>query len=217
MLWFRFRYALHVNEESFPLKRTLWIVVLAAGAAAFVPLAAGAQVPEAAPPVAPSYKYSVYGGFAYTSLNQLNLSRHGLLGGKVTVTRDWGKYFALMASGDYYKPSAGSLPANPGDPSVYSFLAGPEVHANIYGPVDALFFVELGLEHTGGEQMNPSTSFAGGFGGGALYHLNSRWAIEVTGDRVGASFSLANNSSQLGYSSHRTWDPRATIGAVFRF
>ncbi len=73
------------------------------------------------------------------------------------------------------------------------------------------------MEHTGGENMNPSTSFAGGFGGGMQYDLNRRWAIEVTGDRVGASFSLINNSSQLGYSTHRTWNPRATVGVVFRF
>lgn len=210
------------------MKRTFWFPILAAVAAVYLPMTAAAQaVPEAGPPTAPTYKYSVYGGFAYTSLNQVNLSRHGLLGGKVMVTRDWGKYFALMASGDYYKPSVGSstagtngtagIPANPGDPSVYSALAGPEIHANLYGRIDGLFFGELGLEHTGGENMIPSTSFAGGFGGGLLYRLNQRWSIQATGDRVAASFSLNNNTPQLGYSTHRTWNPRATVGAVFRF
>ncbi len=175
-------------------------------------------VPEAGPPTAPTYKYSVYGGFAYTSLNQVNGSRYGLIGGKVMVTRDWGKYFGLMGSGDYYKPPAGSsTPGNPGDPSVYSILGGPEIHANIYGSIDGLVFAELGLEHTGGENMIPSTSFAGGFGGGLLYHLNQRWSIQATGDRVAASFSPINNTPELGYSTHRTWNPRATIGAVFRF
>jgi len=215
------------------LKRTFWILVLAAVAAAFVSLTAGAQVPETAPAATPTYKYSVYGGLSYTSLNQVNQSRHGLLGGKLTVTRDWGKYFAVMVSGDYDRTPAGGAspgsaatatspaypgePANPGDPSVYTLLAGPEIHANVYGPIDALFFLELGVEHTGGEAMNPSTSVAGGFGGGALYRLNSRWAIQATGDRVGASFSLSNNTTQLGYSTHRTWNPRGTIGVVFRF
>lgn len=185
----------------------------------FLPLTVAAQTaPEAGPPTVTSYKYSVYGGLAYTSLNQVNLSRYGLLGGKVTVTRDWGKYFALMASGDYYKAPAGSSsPGNPGDPSVYSILAGPQIHANLYGNLDGLVFAELGMEHTGGEGMSPSSSFAGGFGGGLLYRLNQRWAIQATGDRVGASFSLNNNTPQLGYSTHRTWNPRATVGVVFRF
>lgn len=211
------------------MKRTFWFSVLAAIAAALVPMTAAAQaVPEAGPPTATTYKYSVYGGFAYTSLNQVNESRHGLMGGKVMVTRDFGKYFAVMATGDYYKPPLGGssssgvngnagLPANPGNPSVYSALAGPEIHANIYGPVDALLFAELGMEHTGGENMIPSSSFAGGFGGGMSYHLNDRWAIEAVGDRVGASFSLNNSTPQLAYSTHRTWNPRGTIGVVFRF
>lgn len=175
-------------------------------------------VPEAGPPTANTHKYSVYGGLAYTSLNQVNLSRYGLIGGKVMVTRDFGKYFAVMATGDYYKtPTSNGTPGNPGNPSVYSALAGPEIHANIYGKVDGLLFAELGMEHTGGEGMIPSSSFAGGFGGGLLYRLNDRWAIEATGDRVGASFSLNNSSQQLGYSTHRTWNPRGTIGVVFRF
>lgn len=179
--------------------------------------AAAQAVPEAGPPTATQLKYSVYGGFAYTSLNQVNLSRYGLMGGEVKVTRDFGKYFGLMVNGSYYEPPAGHTTTNPGHPSVYSALAGPEIHANIYGRVNGLLFAELGMEHTGGEKMNPSSSFAGGFGGGMQYDLNRRWAIEVTGDRVGASFSLINNSSQLGYSTHRTWNPRATVGVVFRF
>lgn len=210
---------MHVNEESFPLKRTFWFPILAAVAAVLLPMTAAAQaVPEAGPPPANSLKYSVYGGFAYTSLNQVNLSRYGLMGGKIMVSRDFAKYFALMASGDYYKVPAGhGTPGNPGKPSVYSALAGPELHANIYGGVDGLIFAELGMEHTGGESMIPSSSFAGGFGGGMRYRLNRRWSIQVTGDRVAASFSLINNSPELGYSTHRTWDPRATVGAAFQF
>ncbi len=60
---------------------------------------------------------------AYTSLNQVNLSRYGLIGGKASLTRDWGKYFGLMGTVDYYRPPISSRkPDNPGDPSVYSFL-----------------------------------------------------------------------------------------------
>ncbi len=212
------------------MKRTFCFLFLAAAAAVLLPLHAAAQaVPEPAPSTPTTYKYSVYGGFAYTSINQVNTSRYGLIGGKATVTRYWGKYFAVMASGDYYKPSVhSSTPANastgtqatlgnPGDPSVYSFLAGPEIHANIYGPIDGLFFGELGFEHTGGEGMNPATSFAGGFGGGARWNLNNRWAIQATGDRVAASFSPINNTPQLAYSTHRTWNARATIGVLFHF
>ena len=200
------------------MKRTFWFSILAAVAVVLLPMTAAAQaVPEAGPPTATQLKYSVYGGFAYTSLNQVNLSRYGLMGGEVKVTRDFGKYFGLMVNGSYYEPPAGHTTTNPGHPSVYSALAGPEIHANIYGRVNGLLFAELGMEHTGGEKMNPSSSFAGGFGGGMQYDLNRRWAIEVTGDRVGASFSLINNSSQLGYSTHRTWNPRATVGVVFRF
>ncbi len=181
----------------------------------------GQVIPEATPgppAAAPSYKYRAYVGFAYSSLNQVNLSRYGLMGMEVAVTRDWGKYFGLSGNGEYYKfPAGSSALGNPGDPRIYSLLAAPEVHATIFGPLNGILFGELGIEHTSGESMIPSTSFAGGFGGGMSYNVNSRWAIRVTGDRLGASFSLTNNSPALNYSTHRTWNPRATIGLEFRF
>lgn len=211
-----------MDEESFELKRTFWMMLLAAAAVSLLPMSGGAQVPEAAPPAAPSYKYSAELGLGYTSLNQVNESRHGLIGPKLTLTRDWGKYFALRVTGEYEKYAAGNggtfaQGGNPGNPSVYSVLAGPEIHANVYGPVDALFFFELGMEHTGGEQMNPASSFAGGFGGGARWRLNERWSLEASGDRVAASFSLINNTPQAAYSTHRTWNPRGTFGVRYRF
>jgi len=185
---------------------------------------AASQVnPEAAPgPVqTPSYKYNVYAGFAYTSLNQVNLSRYGLMGGKLMVTRDWGKYFGLMGAVDYYRPPLGhpapGFQGNPGDPSVYSFLIGPEIHATLYENLSGLFFAELGGEHTGGESMIPDTSFAGGFGGGMEWKINNHFAVRAMGDRVGASFSLIDNTSQLANSTHRTWNARGTIGVVYRF
>jgi len=193
---------------------------LAAVAAALMPLAAAGQVYESGPAhhAEAAFKYDAYVGFAYTSLNQVNLSRYGLMGGQVSVTRDWGQYFGLRGSAEYYKrPYSSALPGNPGNPSVYSVLAGPEFHMKIYGKVGGLAFAELGVEHTGGENMSPNTSFAGGYGGGATYDFGRRLAIEVTGDRVGASFSLINNTPQLALSPHVTWNSRATLGAVYRF
>jgi hypothetical protein len=216
-------------EESFKLKRTLLFLLLAAIPVALTPPKTIAQVnPEAepAPQQAPSLKYEAYAGFAYTSLNQVNLSRYGLYGGQLTIIRDFGKYFGLMGSGDYYRnPISGRLPGNPGDPSVYSFLVGPQIHANLYEKLSGEVFAELGGEHTGGEGMTPTISFAGGFGGGLTYWLTDRVAIRTEGDRVAGSFTLActgqecstTTVQQLGYSTHRTWNPRATIGVVYRF
>ncbi len=203
------------------MKRTFLFLPLALAPALLVPLRAIGQVnPEAAPASqqAPSLRYEGYAGFAYTSLNQVNLSRYGLYGGKLTVMRDWGKYFGLMGSVDYYRnPISSRLPSNPGDPSVYSFLVGPEVHASITEKLRGEFFGELGGEHTGGEGITPSISFAGGFGGGITYWLANRVAIRIDGDRLAGSFSLDNNTPELANSTHRTWNPRATIGVVYRF
>ncbi len=185
------------------------------------PLTAAAQVnPEAAPApqqVAP-LKWEAYGGVAYTRIRQVTNSYSGLVGGKVSLARNFGKYFQLMASADEYKLGTGhaGLP-NPGHPTVYTFLVGPVVHVQIFEKVSGEFFAELGGEHTGGEHMTPNISFAGGFGGGLSYDLNRRFAIRLTGDRVGASFSLPNNSPQLNNSTNRTWNARGTFGLVYRF
>jgi hypothetical protein len=217
----------HGNEESLKLKRTLLFSILALVPAALMPLAAIGQVaPEAtqgpADRVAPSYKYSAFVGFGYTSLNQVNQSRYGLMGAKVALTRDFGKHFGITANGDYYKYGTGSGNAsngsgNPGNPSVISVLAGPEIHANLYGHMDGFVHALLGGEHTGGEGMTPNISFAGGAGGGLIYNLNRRFAVRASGDRVGASFSLNNNSPALGYSPHFHWNARAAVGVVYRF
>ncbi len=182
--------------------------------------AAGQVNPEAAPgpTQAPTFKYEAYVGFAYSRLRQVPVSYSGLLGGKVSVARDWGKYFQLMGSADYYRVGTGhrNLP-NPGDPSIYTFMVGPALHATLYENLSGQFFAELGGEHTGGESMTPVISFAGGFGGGMAYSVNHRMAVQLTADRVAASFSLPNNTSQLGYSTHKTWNVRATLGVVYRF
>jgi hypothetical protein len=207
----------------------LLFVTLAAAAASLLALPAVGQVnPEAAPSSeqgSAPFKYTGYAGFSYTSLNQVNQSRYGLIGAKISATRNWGKYFGLSGIIDYDKPPLSSAsPGNPGDPSVYTLMLAPEVHATIYGRVGGLLFGELGVEHTGGEQMTPGISFAGGFGGGMEYSLNSRFAIRAEGDRVGASFSVTGSPQsgsqtpqQLGYSPHITWNARGSIGLVFHF
>jgi hypothetical protein len=192
------------------LKRTFVLSALAA----LLSVAAVAQTDQPGPAPAP-YKYEAYAGFAYTSLNQVDLSRHGLMGAKVSLTRNWGKYFGLAGTGDYYKWATGS--GNPGHPWVYSFMVAPEAHADLWGPLSGFVFGEVGVEHTGGESMSPDTSFAGGFGIGMSWRLSDRWSIRTSGDRVAASFSPNHNTPQLAYSTHRTWNARATIGPVFRF
>jgi hypothetical protein len=203
------------------LKRTLLFLFLAVLSAVLMPIGAMAQVnPDSAeaPQQGRTYKYEAYAGLAYTSLNQVNLSRYGLLGGKASLTRDFGKYFGLMGTGDYYRAAISNrTPGNPGDPSVYTFMIGPELHANLYEKLTGEVFAELGGEHTGGEGITPTISFAGGFGGGIKYWLTDRFAVRIDGDRVAGSFSLDNNTPQLANSTHRTWNARATIGVVYRF
>jgi hypothetical protein len=194
-----------------------------------MPLAAKSQVaPESTPATTegtePAYKYNIFAGYAYTGLNQVNGSRYGLQGGALSLGRDWGKIFTLVANGAYYKPPLGSdaTNPNPGVPTVYQALAGPQFHASLYGKTSAFVHVLIGVEHTGGESMNPDTSFAGGFGGGLDYKLSPRFAIRAYGDRIGASFSLIDNvgingAPAPGYSPHRTWNPNAGIGVVYSF
>ncbi|MGC1461430.1 MAG: hypothetical protein WA802_04460 [Terracidiphilus sp.] len=207
------------------MKSKFQISILAVIAAALMPLAAAGQIaPERAPsegPQAPTYKWEAFAMAGYTSLNQVNQSRYGLIGGRAGATRDFGKHFGITAIGSYYKPPTGKStqthPGNPGDPSVYSGLAGPEFRATIYGNFDGFLHGLLGVEHTGGEHMTPNISFAGGFGGGLVYNLSQHWALRASGDRVGASFSLNNNSPQLNYSPHLHWNARGEFGVVYRF
>jgi len=190
-------------------------------AAALAPMAAAGQVnPEAAPASAQggTYKYEAYAGVGYSRIRQVPVTFSGLLGGKVSLARDWGKYFQLIGSVDYYKIGTGHGGlSNPGDPSMYTFLVGPGIHAQLYNNLSGVVFAELGGEHTGGESMQPSISFAGGFGGGLTYYLGPRLGVQLTGDRVGASFSLPGANSQNAYSTHLTWNVRGTIGVVYRF
>ena len=203
------------------MKSKFLLSILAAIPAALMPLAAAGQIaPERAPAerTAPSFKYEAYALFSYTSLNQVNTSRYGLIGAKFGVTRDWGKYFGLTGMATYYRvPSSSSSPGNPGDPLVYGVYAGPEVHANLYGNFSGLVHGLLGVEHTGGEGMTPNLSFSGGFGGGLTYDLNKHLALRASGDRIAQSFSLINNTPALAYSPHKTWNAQGDFGVIYRF
>jgi hypothetical protein len=179
-----------------------------------------AQVNQDAAPVqaqaAP--KYDVFVGVAYSRLRQVTQSYSGLVGGKASVSRDFGRYFQLMGSGDYYSLGTGrsGIP-NKGNPTIYTFLVGPALHAELFGNLSGVVFGEIGGEHTGGESVTPNISFAGGFGGGLTYNLNRKFALQLTGDRVAASFSLQNNNPALANSTSRTWNARGTFGLVYRF
>ncbi|HEY1767696.1 MAG TPA: hypothetical protein VGG26_08575 [Terracidiphilus sp.] len=205
------------------MKRMFLRAFLTVVPAVLLPLSAVSQASPEGPSTqaAPSYKYEAYVGLGYSSLNQVNQSRYGLLGVDLDVTRDWGRYFGMSAMGNYYKPPTASGSAtsagNPGDPSIYEVLVGPEIHANLYGNFSGFFHGGMGIEHTGGEHMSPNLSFAGGFGGGMSYNISPRFAIRASGDRIGAAFTLRNNTPQLAYSPHRTWNSSGTIGVVFRF
>lgn len=202
------------------MKRTFLLTTLAATLAGLLAPAARAQVtsePQNAPPpaAAASLKYEVTAGFGYSTLNQVNQSRYGLMGVEASAARYWGKYFSIVVLGDEYKWSTSK--GNPGNPSIFSILAGPQVRVNIVGPVDGFFRGTMGAEHTGGENETPDFSFAGGIGGGLDIGLSRKFAVRISGDRIGASFSLANNSPALSLSPHLTWNTRAAVGVVYRF
>jgi hypothetical protein len=184
-----------------------------------MPLAAAGKIaPERKPAVEgdqPTYKYEVFAGFGYTGLNQLNNSRSGLMGVNLSVTRDWGKYFGITADGAYYKYAIKT--GNPGSPLVESVLLGPVIHAPLYERTGIFAHALLGGEHTGGESMTPTISFAGGMGGGLEYRLSKHLAVRASGDYIASSFSVSGNSSRLGYSPHKTWSPRAAFGVVYKF
>jgi hypothetical protein len=201
------------------LKRKWLISTLALIPAALIQLAAAGQVaPDHAPrPERPedNYKYQVYAGFGYTSLNQVNQSRYGLIGVNVAVSRNFGRYFAVTADGAYYPQSVAT--GNPGKPSVDMILLGPELHAPLIGKVNGFFRGLLGGEHSGGEGQTPSISFAGGLGGGMEYVLSPHLVLRVSGDNILSSFTVINSTPQQGNSPHMRGNARASIGVAYRF
>jgi hypothetical protein len=189
-----------------------------------MPLAASGQIlPErkhAAEGDEPTYKWEAYAGYAYTSLNQVNLSRHGLQGANISVTRDWGKYFGLTAEGAFYNSPLGGTPEVTNStltPSVDTILFGPALHAVLIGKTSAFIHGLIGGEHVGGTFQTPNISLAGGFGGGLEYKVTNRFSARASGDVIMQSFSVTGNSAALGYSPHETSGARAGIGVVYRF
>lgn len=205
------------------MKRTFLILSLAGVSAAIMPLAASSQIlpghKSAAEGDETVYKNEVYAGYAYTSLNQVNLSRSGLQGGELSYTRDFRKYFGLTADGAFYKyPFANPEVTNSTlTPEVDMVLFGPELHALLYEKTTGFVHALLGGEHVGGTGQTPNISFAGGVGGGLEYKLTSRISGRASGDVILQSFSVTGNSAALGYSPHRTENARATVGVVYHF
>jgi hypothetical protein len=73
----------------------------------------------------------------------------------------------------------------------------------------------IGAAHTGGVSIQPDESFAGGVGLGLDYKLSERLGIRAYGDDIGSSFTLT--PFQPGFSPHRRFNARASIGATYRF
>ncbi|MGB6686291.1 MAG: hypothetical protein WBE76_00445 [Terracidiphilus sp.] len=201
------------------MKRKLPLFILAAIPAAFLSLSAAGQVSSSsgtapAEPTERVYHYWASAGVGYTSLNQVNQSRGGLIGVQADLARDWGKHFSLLADGAYYEQS---VQTNPGKPSVELVLLGPEFHAELYGNFSGFVRALLGGEHTGGESETPNISFAGGFGGGMEYKLSPHLSLRASGDDIYSSFSVINNSPALGLSPHKRANARAAFSVVYRF
>ncbi len=200
---------------------TIWAAV----AAVLLPLASMSQVAkpsakaDSADTAETPTKYEIFLGYGYTSLNQVPDSRYGLMGITVSGTRDWGKYFGLTVDAGSYGHATNT--GNPGDPTVNMFLAGPVIHANLYGKTSVLVHALLGGAHTSGENATPSVSFAGGFGLGLEYRLSRRFAVRAYGDDIFSSFAVSENSTlsaaAQGLSPHRRGNSRASVGVVYRF
>jgi hypothetical protein len=196
-----------------------WLVsILALVPGAILPMSVAAQVAPDRPPrpeADNTYKYMIYAGVAYTSLNQVNQSRYGLIGANLAVSRDFGRFFAVTAEGSFYQQAVGS--GNPGNPTVDAVLFGPELHGHIFERWSIFARALLGGEHSGGEGQTPNISFAGGGGGGVEYELRPHWVLRISGDDIAASFSVNNNTTALSYSPHMTRNSRASLGIGYRF
>jgi hypothetical protein len=201
----------------------LLLSILAVVSVAFLPLAASSQIfhhrkAERTEQAEPSSKYEVYAGFGYTSLNQVNQSRFGLEGVDLSVTRNWGKHFGLIAEGAAYTATLQSgNPGNPGSPSVDAVLFGPVVRANLFKNTDGFFRVLLGGEHTAGENARPNVAFARGVGVGLEQHVSPHFAVRASGDDIATAFAAATPALPKEYSPHTRYNAHASVGVVYRF
>jgi len=221
------------------LKRTLLLLILAVIPAALMPLAAASQVApvrgsRSASEGESSYKYEIFAGYGYTSMNQVNQSRYGLQGANLSVTRDWGRFFGLTADGVYYKyPISHPAIQNSGSltPWVDGVLLGPVLHAPLFGRYDGFFRVLLGAEHTGftgspsGTTAYPNLSFAGGIGAGIDYKLSNHFYMRASGDDITSSFVApiypagygSGCTTTSGCSPNKHRNSRAEFGVVYKF
>ena len=198
------------------MKSKLLFSILAVASAIVAPVSAISQVAPERPPkdlTGPDYKYEVYVGYGYTSLNQVNQSRSGLQGVSGSVTRRFGDHFGLKVDGGHY--AWGVTATNVGNPTVDLFLAGPVLRGNLFEKWSAYAEGLLGGAHTGNVAIQPNVSFAGGFGMGVDYNKSARWSIRAFGDDIGSSFTLV--PFQPGYSPHTRWNARAGIGLAYHF
>jgi hypothetical protein len=154
-------------------------------------------------------------------------SRYGLQGVNASVTRDWGRYFGVIADGAFYKyplkkPDIGNSTLSP---SVDAVFMGPVLHAHLFTHYDGFFRALLGAEHTGGVNAYPDLSFAGGVGIGMDYKLGGRFSLRASGDDIISSFVApiypagSGNVCTVnsGCSPHRTRSSRASFGLVYKF
>lgn len=187
--------------------------------AALAPLVAAAQIAPDKPAPAENpdagLKWQAYAGFSYTSINQVNQSRYGLIGADFGVIRDIGRFIGVTADGSYYPGSYAS--GNPGNPKVAMGLFGAELHGPIFERWNLFGRGMIGGAHTGGNDQTPYISFAGGPGGGVEYVMGHKITLRAYGDYIGSSFSLTGNTSGVGYSPHTRWNARAGINVGYRF
>lgn len=198
------------------MKRKMLLSILAMIPAALMPVAANSQMAKEKVPsqsTEPTYKYEVFAGWGYSSLNQVTHSESGVQGVSLSVTRDWGKYFGVTAEGGHYAWAV--TQANAGNPWVDMYLAGPVVHAPLYERTSLFVHALLGAVHTGGASISPSESFAGGVGIGMDYKLSPHLGLRLAGDDIGSSFTVS--PFVPGDSPHRRFNARASMGVTYKF
>ncbi len=198
------------------MKSKLLLSILAVASAIVLSISAVGQVAPERPPkdlTGPDYKYEVYVGYGYTSLNQVNQSRSGLQGVTGSVMRGLGDHFGVKADVAHYQWDLTAT--NPGSPTVDMFLGGIVIHGNLFEKWSVYAEGLMGGVHTGGVSIQPDVSFAGGVGGGVDYNKNARWTIRACGDDIGSAFTLV--PYQPGFSAHTRWNARGGIGLVYHF
>lgn len=199
------------------MKRKSVLSLFAVMAALVAPLAAFGQIapekPAPEPPTGPVYKYEAFVGLGYSSINQVNQSRSGLIGIDAGLKRDWGKYFAVNGMYGHYAWAA--TQSNAGDPKLDMILLGPEVHAPLYGRVSGSIRAWFGTAHLSNVDIQPDYSFAGGFGIGLDYALTDRLGLRLAGDDIGSSFTVVPYTT--GSSAHTRYNAHATLGVTYKF